>query len=188
MNRTSTARRCALGVSVALVGALAVQAGAAGRASLPHVTAYSPTGQYAEGASLVSGRLVNPVGRRTTLGDFPVSIAVSPDGRTGVLALSGQGEGHSEQSDQGLQVVDLASGRVVQTVRDHEKDKPTFYNAGLAWSRDGKHVYATGGGNDQVYDYAVNGQRLALKQRWKSSAKAGAKTMSPITSIAVSRW
>ena len=177
MNRSTTVSRCTIGAVAVVVGALAVQAAAAGRTSLPHVTPYSPTGQYAEGASLVSGRLVNPVGRRTTLGDFPVSIAVSPQGRYGVVALSGQGEGASEQSDQGLQVVDLETGTVVQLVRDHEKDLPTFYNAGLSWSRDGRHLYATGGGNDQVYDYAFNGERLALRARWKSSAKAGAPTV-----------
>lgn len=174
MSLTTGRRLMAAAAAAAAVG-LTVQAGAAG--PLPHVTPYSPTGRYAEGVSLVSGRLVNPVGRRTTVGDFPVALAVSPDGRTGVLANSGQGEGAPEQSDESLQVVDLASGRVVQTVRDREKGKPTFYNAGLAWSRDGTHVFASGGGNDQVYDYAVRGQRLTLAGRWKSSAKAGAPTV-----------
>lgn len=177
MNRTSAARWCAVTLTASLVAAAAVSATAGGAPHLPHVTPNSTTGVYAEGSSLVNGRIVNPVGRRTTLGDYPVSLAVSPDGRTGVVVLSGQGEGADEQSDEGLQVVDLASGRVVQTVRDHEKDKPTFYNAGLGWSRDGAHLYVTGGGNDQVYDYAVSGQHLVLKQRWKSSAKAGAPTV-----------
>ncbi|GAC1444680.1 MAG: hypothetical protein NVSMB55_21820 [Mycobacteriales bacterium] len=177
MNRTSTARWCALAVTASVVGAAVVSSAAAERTGLAHVTPTSPTGTYAEGTSLVNARIVNPVGRRTILGDYPVSLAVSPDRRTGVIALSGQGQGASEQSDEGLQVVDLASGRVLQTVRDHEKDKPTFYNAGLGWSQDGKHLYATGGGNDQVYDYAVDGQQLTLKHRWKSSAKAGAPTV-----------
>jgi 6-phosphogluconolactonase (cycloisomerase 2 family) len=175
MLRTPARRGLVLGAGVLMLSVLAVQAGATG--PLPHVTPYSPTGTYAEGSSLVSGRLVSPAGRRTTLGDFPVALAVSPDNRTGVVADSGQGEGASEQSDQALQVVDLASGRVVQTVRDHEKGAPTFYNAGLSWSRDGRHLYATGGGNDQVYDYTVAGQHLTLAARWKSSAKAGAPTV-----------
>ncbi|MGB8651964.1 MAG: bifunctional YncE family protein/alkaline phosphatase family protein [Mycobacteriales bacterium] len=165
----------ALGAGAAL---LAVPALAGSRpAPLPHVTPTSPTGRYAEGTSLVSGRLVDPVGMRTPLGNYPVNLAISPDGRTGVVAESGQGEGGQEQGDQALRVVDLASGRVVQTVRDHLPGQPTFYNAGLAFSRDGRHLYATGGGNDTVYDYAVTGRRLALAHRWKSSGKAGAPTV-----------
>ena len=144
---------------------------------LPHVTVTSPTGRYAEGASLVNGRLVNPAGRLTSLGDFPVGLVISPDSPTAVVANSGQGEGGKEQGDESLQVVDLASGRVVQEVRDHAKGAPTFYNAGLAFSPDGKHLYATGGGNDAVYDYLVRDQHLTLKATWKSSAKAGAPTV-----------
>lgn len=75
-----------------------------------------------------------------------------------MLANSGQSSGRPQQSDESLQVVDLKSGKVVQTVRDREPDSITFYNSGLAFSRDSKHLYATGGGNDQVYDYAVSGQ------------------------------
>jgi sugar lactone lactonase YvrE len=157
--------------------AVAVPALAAGPKKLPHVTPYSPTGQYAEGALQVNGRLVDPAGRRTLLGDFPLGLVVSPDGRTGVVANGGQGEGGPQQGDQSLQVVDLASGKVVQMVRDHLPNTPTFYSGGLAFSSDGKHLYATGGGNDTVYDYAVKGQKLSLAHRWKSSLKAGAPTV-----------
>jgi DNA-binding beta-propeller fold protein YncE len=114
---------------------------------------------------------------RTTVANYPVALVVSPDGRTGVIANSGQGQGGAEQGDESLQVVDLRSGKLVQTVRDRQGTAPTFYNAGLAFSRNGKHLYATGGGNDTVYDYAVTGQKLAFKSRWKSSAKAGAPTV-----------
>ena len=174
MSRSTSRRLAAAGTVCAVLAALALSAGAA---PLPHVDAFSTTGAYAEGASLVNGRLVKPVGRRTTTGDFPVAIALSPDGRTAVVANSGQGSGAVEQADESLQVVDLASGKVVQTVRDHEQDRPTFYNSGVAFSADGRHLYATGGGNDQVYDYAVTGQQLRLDKRFKSSARAGAPTV-----------
>jgi len=153
---------------LAALAAPVLQASAATTA-LPHVTPYSPTGVYAEGGLLVNGRLVNPPKPRTALGDFPVALALSPDGRTGVVVNSGEGEGLPQQGDESLQVIDVATAKVVQTVRDHEQGVPTFYNAGVVWSPDGKHVYATGGGNDQVYDYAVTGQQLALKHRYKSS-------------------
>jgi DNA-binding beta-propeller fold protein YncE len=144
---------------------------------LHHVTPFSPTGTYLEGTSLVSGRLVSPVGRRTTVGDFPTAIAVAPDRRTAVVVNSGQGEGAPEQGDESLQVIDLASGDVVQTVKDHEEDEPTFYESGIAYSPDGHHLYVTGGGNDEVYDYAVRASRLTLQHRWKSSVRAGAPTV-----------
>ncbi|MDX6266700.1 MAG: hypothetical protein QOD70_1440, partial [Frankiales bacterium] len=98
-------RTLALAAAAATVAAVALPALAAGPKKLPHVTPYSPTGQYAEGALQVNGRLVDPAGRRTLLGDFPLGIVVSPDGRTGVVANGGQGEGGPQQGDQSLQVV-----------------------------------------------------------------------------------
>ncbi len=145
--------------------------------STKHVTPYSVTGRYAEGTSLVSGRLITPVGRRTQLGDFPVVIALSPQGSVAAIANSGQGEGAPEQQNETLQLVDVASGRVVDSVADHEPDEPTFYESGLAWSPDGTHLYATGGGNDEVYDYSYAAGRLTLAHRWKSSVRAGAPTV-----------
>ena len=51
----------------------------AGADDAEHVSPYSTTGSYAEGTSLVSGRLITPVGRRTTTGDFP---AIADDSMT----------------------------------------------------------------------------------------------------------
>ena len=171
--RLSLPRATAATAVLCVLGSLAVHAGAAPK-GLPHATPTSPTGTYAEGQLLPGGRLIQPVGRRTKTADFPVAVTVSPDGRTAVVANSGQGSGAAEQSDESLQVIDVASGKVVQTVRDREPGSITFYNAGLSFSPNGKHLYASGGGNDQVYDYAVHGEHLALKDRWKSSLKAGA--------------
>lgn len=170
-------------VPLTAAAALLVTAGglvawqSAGADGTRHVTPYATTGHYAEGTSLVSGRLITPVGRRTETGDFPTAIAVSPDRTVAVIANSGQGEGAPAQTDEGLQVVDVDSGVVRQTVHDHEPEQPTFYESGLAWSADGKHLYATGGGNDQVYDYTWDGDSLRLAQRWKSSQRAGAPTV-----------
>ncbi|GAB3766115.1 YVTN family beta-propeller protein [Nocardioides ginsengisegetis] len=166
----------AAGLAAGLVAGLLVWQ-VAGADGTEHVTPYSTTGQYAEGVSLVSGRLITPVGERTELGDFPVAIALSPDGTVAAIANSGQGEGAPSQTDEGIQIVDVASGRVLQTVHDHETDQPTFYESGLAWSADGTHLYATGGGNDQVYDYAWDGHQIMMVQRWKSSLRAGAPTV-----------
>src|SRR4029077_3999680 len=123
----------------------------------------SPTGLYANGALLPTGRLVDPAGHITPLGDFPVAIAVSPNEHIAVVSNSGQGEGSTpQQGNQTLQVVDLSSNEVVQTLADHAAKQDTFYDAGVAFSRDGKHVYVTGGGNDSVYDYGVTRDRPTL--------------------------
>ena len=113
----------------------------------------------------------SPVGTITPLGDFPVVAALSPAGDIAVVANSGQGQGGVDQGNESLQVVPLPSRTfaVSQTVEDHEPGKPTFYNAGLAFSPNGLHLYATGGGNDAVYDYAVNGGRLTLVRTWLST-------------------
>jgi DNA-binding beta-propeller fold protein YncE len=126
---------------------------------------------YRQGAVLPSGRLVSPAGTITRLANFPVAIVVSPLGNIAVVANSGQGQGGVDQGNESLQVVSIASSpyKVVQTIEDHDPGKPTFYNAGLAFSPDGRHLYATGGGNDAVYDYAVTNGRLALSHTWVST-------------------
>lgn len=160
----------------ALVGGLTVwQVAEAGGPS--HVTPHSPTGSYAEGVSLVSGRLITPAGRQTTTGDFPVAVALAPGRKIAAVVNSGQGEGAPAQGDESIQLVDVATGEVEQTVTDHEADQPTFYESGVGWGPDGRHLYATGGGNDQVYDYGYADGTLTLLNRWKSSGRAGAPTV-----------
>ena len=131
---------------------------------------------YSNGALLPNGRLVSPAGDVTPLGDFPVAEAVSPDEHIAVVSNAGQGEGSTpQQGNQSLQVVDLTADppAVVQNIRDHAPNRDTFYNEGVAFSPDGKHVYVTGGGNDAVYDYAVSADRLQLHATWLSTHKAG---------------
>ena len=167
-------------LSVAIITAVVPVMRAFGDPSIAGVndekaTVTSPTGRYANGALLPNGRLVRPIGDVIPVGDFPVAMTISPDRSIAVVANSGQGEGDGErQGNESLQVVDLDTNRVIQTITDHEEDAPTFYNAGLAFSSDGKHLYATGGGNDQVYDYTVTDGQLRLANRWVSTEKEGA--------------
>ncbi|HTQ78768.1 MAG TPA: beta-propeller fold lactonase family protein, partial [Thermoanaerobaculia bacterium] len=60
---------------------------------------------------------------------------------------------------QGLQVLDLANGKVLQTV-----DQPAAF-LGLAFSPDGKTLYASGGGEDAIFRYNVQEGQLALQDR-----------------------
>jgi YVTN family beta-propeller protein len=160
---------------VAVLVLLAVAAGS--RAADPvqsgRATPYSPTGRYANGALLPNGRLVTPAGAVVPLGDFPVAVAVAPGGGMAVVCNAGQGEGsNQQQGNQSLQVVDLGSNEVVQTLTDHAPGKDVFYNEGLAFSPDGGKLFVTGGGNDAVYRYAVAADHLSLEATWTSTRKA----------------
>src|SRR6516225_9540240 len=82
----STRRK--LAAVLVAVGLLTTPA-AANLAGAPHATA-APSGLV---GVLPNGRLVRPAGTPYDLGDFPLGLAVSPDGRLAVAANAGQGFG-----------------------------------------------------------------------------------------------
>jgi DNA-binding beta-propeller fold protein YncE len=93
-----------------------------------------------------SKQLVEPVpGHPQRLNSLPMSMAVSPDGRYVVTVNAGYGtyESHYEQS---LAVLDTQSGGVADfpDARTFIDAKQTLYS-GLAFSRDGAHIYASMG-------------------------------------------
>ncbi|GAC1610309.1 MAG: hypothetical protein NVS3B26_16360 [Mycobacteriales bacterium] len=175
-------------------------------------TAAASSAGAAPGVLLPNGRLVTPAGsgydpsRRPgdasyDVGDFPLGLALSPNGRLAVTSLNGYGQGvvqgfnstcqadtagaggpcpgvpasqRASQSnhapDEGLDVIDLATGTVIQAVAvptsyDRTKARAcgttiNCFGIGVAFSPDGKHVYATGAGADMVYDFPVFGSTL----------------------------
>jgi len=190
-------------------------------ALVPLATSLTGGGHPAEAAKLPPASVVLPTGRLVTpagspydvqrvrgdasydLGDFPVGLALSPDGRLAVASLNGFGEGiptgfnstcqadtagagglcpgvpagkkslrANHAPDEGLDVVELATGKVTQVVAiptDRDPNKPracgttiNCFGIGVAFSPDGRHVYATGAGSDRLYDFAVHGSRLTL--------------------------
>ena len=88
---------------------------------------------------LPTGRVLDPVATMRPVGQMPLGMVPSPDGRRVVLLLAGWRE-------QGLQVVDR-EGRVTQTV-----PQPAAF-IGLAFSTDGHTLFASGGNGDVVYRY-----------------------------------
>lgn len=190
----------------------------------------------APGVVLPNGRLVSPVGTRATLGDFPLGLALSPDGRLAVAIDSGQGFGLNKgfnsyctpanqgnkpcpyanpagyplggaliagagspathAPDQSLSVVDLRSGGVASvtaqpTSYDPAKiGRPGTYNyffAGVSFSPDGTHLYASGGGNDKVYDFPVANGVVAPRPLHTIQLSSGLPSFLPFLGAGYSR-
>lgn len=97
---------------------------------------------------LPTGRSLDPAGVTSPVGQMPLGMAASPDGRRLVLLLGGWRE-------HGLQVLDRA-GRVTQTL----PQVAAF--VGLVFSADGKTLYASGGNTDVVYRYRWAGDTATL--------------------------
>jgi len=89
---------------------------------------------------LATGVRLDPVGDFADLGSMPIGMAVAPDGRHAAVVLSGWRE-------QGLQIVDLKSRKVTQTL----KQDAAFY--GVAFAPDGGHLYVSGGNDDSIVCY-----------------------------------
>jgi DNA-binding beta-propeller fold protein YncE len=183
-----------------VVATATVSAYGAARPGDGAATPTSPTGTVAGGTVLPNGRLVTPAGATFNLGDFPLGVAVSPDGRLAVGVNSGNGSGLNSgfgsyctdrrqgtpcpyrdtlpstvnlkatagdpatpTYDESLSVVDLRTGlmrEVKATPTSYDAspgaaDRFNFFYTGLTFSPDGRHLYASGGGNDAIYDFPV---------------------------------
>jgi DNA-binding beta-propeller fold protein YncE len=109
-----------------------------------------------------SKQLIEPVpGRPQRLNSLPMSMAVSPDGRYVVTVNAGLGtyESHYEES---LAVLDTQNGSVLDfpDARTQIHAKQTLYS-GLAFSRDGSHLYASMGSLDDPLGTAPPSHGLA---------------------------
>jgi DNA-binding beta-propeller fold protein YncE len=107
---------------------------------------------------LPNGWTLTPAGRSIVLGDLPLNMVVSPTKK--YLAVTNNG-----QSVQSIQLVDLRSGKMLQTM---EIPKSWY---GLKFSADEKFLYASGGHDNWVLKYAVNNNKLVLKDSIKLGAK-----------------
>ena len=90
---------------------------------------------------------IRPVGTQVPAGDFPVALAVDPQGRFAAVLNAGT-HAHS------VRVISLASGTVIQTLPIHE----TY--AGLAFSRAGDQLACSGGSDGVVHLFAVSDRGL----------------------------
>jgi YVTN family beta-propeller protein len=109
---------------------------------------------------LPTGRTLDPAGTRADLGSMPLAMTLSPDGRKVLVLLNGYRE-------QGVQVVDRATGRLEQTL----VQAAAFL--GIAFSPDGRTLYASGGNQDVVYRYAWQDDRATLTDSLVLAVKRG---------------
>ena len=98
---------------------------------------------------LPTGAWLDSAGRSFDVGNMPLAMRLSPDGRYVVVSLSGWRE-------QGIEVVERETGRVVQTLA-----QPAAF-LGLAFSPDGQTLYVAGGNEDAVFRYSWRDGRATL--------------------------
>src|SRR5690348_13781559 len=130
-------------VRLAVLGLLA-----AGCAERPR-RVVNPVARVPEKIQLPTGNWIDPVGASVQLGSMPLAIAVSPRGDRMAVQLSGWRE-------QGVQILDRATGRVLQTIT-----VPASF-LGLAFSGSGDTLYLSGGFHDLVYTIVFRGDRAEI--------------------------
>ncbi|MBD0260873.1 MAG: beta-propeller fold lactonase family protein, partial [Cytophagales bacterium] len=97
--------------------------------------------------TLPNGWSLSPAGRSVPLGDFPMNLAVSASGK--YLAVT-----HNGQSRQSIVLVDAATEKVLS-----ERDIPKAW-LGLRFSPDERYLYASGGNDNRVAVYRIEGGQL----------------------------
>jgi YVTN family beta-propeller protein len=131
-----TARRFPLvaGAATVMIAAL-LQA-----AEKPQAPARLPGKESRDVTLLPNGWRIAPAGRHLTVGDLPLAMVESRDGRYVVVSSNGWAK-------PSLTVIDARNFYV--------KSKLTVDHAwlGLAWSADGQRLYSSGGGDNSVFEY-----------------------------------
>ena len=183
--RTATNLRPLRLSAIAVIASTALVAGiVSSRAGTP-----SP-GPQPDGTGITpQGWRITPAGRQMDVGPWPQAVAISPDGRTVVIANAGY-------LDHSLIVVDASTGAITQTV-DAPGGKSTgstwnyssghahgFY-VGLTFSPDGRWLYASDGPGSSVLRYQVAGTTLTAAGGVRLASKSGAGLWT--AGVAVSR-
>ncbi len=109
----------------------------------PHFTTPLPTGVR-----------LDPAGEAVDLGSLPINLLLTPEKDRAVVVLSGWRE-------QGIQVVDLKTRKVTQTLLQDG----AFY--GAAFSPDGHHLCVSGGNTDMLFVYAWKDGSAALENKFE---------------------
>ena len=104
----------------------------------PHASAHIAATDPAGARRLPTGARLDPAGNSYDLGSMPLAMVLAPEKDRIVVLLNGWRE-------HGIQVVDRASGRVLQSL-----PLPAVF-LGVAFSPDGRSLYVSGGNQDVIY-------------------------------------
>jgi YVTN family beta-propeller protein len=109
-------------------------------------------GVQADGSMLLPNQWsLRPAGTFVQLGDFPVNMALTRDGKFAAVLHAGYGQ-HE------VVIVDLAAQKIVDRARLVE----TFY--GIAFSHDGKELFCSGASGELVYMFRFDKGRLSRRK------------------------
>ena len=100
--------------------------------------------------TLPNGWSLSPAGRSLPLGDLPLNMAISSSKK--LMAVTNNG-----QSTQSLQLINTQTEKVV----DNIEIKKSWL--GLKFSKDEKFLYASGGNDNWILQYAIVNNKLQLK-------------------------
>ncbi|GAA3994004.1 hypothetical protein GCM10022408_00150 [Hymenobacter fastidiosus] len=113
----------------------------------------------AEQTLLPNGWKLSPAGRQVPLGDLPLNLIVSADGRLAAVTNNGYGANT-------IQLLDPASGAILS-----EQKVPAAW-VGLAFGADNKMLYASGGQHNRIHCFRIEDRTLVpdsalvLGARW----------------------
>ena len=98
---------------------------------------------------LPNGWKLTPVGKQIPIGDLPLNITLSPSGKIAAITNNG----YSEQT---IQLIDIKKGIIL--------DSAVIGKSwlGLAFSGDGKYLYASGGNDNMIIRYAIRDNHLSI--------------------------
>ena len=137
--------------TLAITLVLASAAGVTVAQKTPPQPAPQRPGVLGAGVTLLpNGWKIAPVGRHIQIGDLPLNMAMSPDGKYLIVANSGYAKPT-------MRVVDLDTEHVIQTLQLDD----AWY--GLAWSPNGRSLYAAGAAATNVVE--MSWAAGALKER-----------------------
>src|SRR3984885_12470270 len=110
---------------------------------------------------LSTGVRLDPIGDAIDLGSMPLAMALAPGGKLAIV-LSGWRE-------QGVQIVDLKSRQVTQTLTQ----PAAFF--GINFSRDGRELFVSGGNDDTIFCYSWRAGAATLERKIVLAEKAADK-------------
>ncbi|ETZ22043.1 bifunctional YncE family protein/alkaline phosphatase family protein [Pedobacter sp. V48] len=122
---------------------------------------------------LPNGWKLTPAGRSIELGDLPLNMQLSSSGK--FLAVTNNG-----QSTQTLQLIDPKTEKII----DERVMSKSWY--GLAFSKDEKHLYASGGNDNWILDFQLKANQLGKSDTIKLGSVWPKGKISP-AGIAVNR-